>query len=180
MNYCSQCGQPVVLEVPAGDNRPRYVCRQCGNIHYENPKVVVGCVPEFGGRILICRRAIAPRYGFWTVPAGFMELGESLGEAAIRETWEEARAAVELGPLFAVVDVIQARQVHVFFRGNLREEQHAAGEETLETRLVAPEELPWEEIAFPSVRIALERYLRDRDSGAGPVHLVTAPRVRVS
>jgi ADP-ribose pyrophosphatase YjhB (NUDIX family) len=179
MNYCSHCGQPVALKVPAGDNRPRYVCRNCGHIHYENPRVVVGCVPEYDGRILICKRAIEPRYGYWTVPAGFMELGESLGEAAIRETWEEARARVELGPLFAVVDVIQARQVHVFFRGELREGAHGAGEETLETRLVAPESLPWEEIAFPSVRIALERYLQDRESGGGSVHLVTAPRARI-
>lgn len=179
MNYCSHCGQPVTLEVPPGDNRPRYVCRSCGNVHYENPKVVVGCVPEHDGRILICKRAIEPRYGYWTVPAGFMELGESLAEAAIRETWEEARARVSLGPLFAVVDVIQARQVHVFFRGELHAGEHGAGEETLETRLVSPAELPWDEIAFPSVRIALERYLQDRASGGGPLHLVTAPRVRI-
>ena len=118
MNYCSQCGQPVTVEVPPGDNRPRHVCRSCGQIHYENPRVVVGCVPEFDGSILLCRRAIEPRHGYWTVPAGFMELGETLGEAAIRETWEEAQARVELGPLFAVVDVVHARQVHVFFRGD--------------------------------------------------------------
>jgi ADP-ribose pyrophosphatase YjhB (NUDIX family) len=179
MNFCSLCGQPVALEIPAGDSRPRHVCRSCGHIHYENPKVVVGCVAEFAGRILVCRRAIDPRYGFWTVPAGFMELDESLGEAAIRETWEEARATVDLGPLFAVVDVIQARQVHVFFRGRLREEHHTAGDETLETRLVTPEELPWNEIAFASVTIALERYLLDRESGGGTLHLATAPRVRL-
>lgn len=179
MNYCSHCGQPVVLEVPAGDNRPRYVCRNCGHIHYENPKLVVGCVPEYNGRILLCRRAIEPRYGYWTVPAGFMELGESLGEAAVRETWEEARASVALGPLFAVVDVIEARQVHVFFRGALREEAHGPGEETLETRLVEPAALPWDDIAFPSVRIALERFLEDRRSDARAVHLVTAPRLSI-
>jgi ADP-ribose pyrophosphatase YjhB (NUDIX family) len=150
-------------------------------VHYENPKVVVGCVAEFEGRILLCKRAIEPRLGYWTVPAGFMELGESLGEAAIRETWEEARAAVELGPLFAVVDVIHAKQVHVFFRGTLAgADEHSAGEETLETRLVLPEALPWNEIAFPSVRIALERCLQDRQSGGGVVHLATAPRLRLT
>lgn len=175
MNFCSQCGQPVIVEVPRGDNRPRHVCRACGQVHYENPRVVVGCVPEFEGSILLCRRAIEPRRGYWTVPAGFMELGETLPEAALRETWEEAEAAVELGPLFAVVDVVHARQVHVFFRGTLREARFGAGEETLEARLFTPSELPWPEIAFPSVTIALEQYLREQDT-RGPVHLATAPR----
>jgi ribosomal protein S27AE len=115
MNFCSQCGQPVSLQVPAGDNRPRHVCGSCGHVHYQNPLIVVGCVPEFRGEILLCRRAIEPRRGFWTVPAGFMEIGETLAEGAIRETWEEAEAQVELGALFAIVDVVQARQVHVFF-----------------------------------------------------------------
>jgi ADP-ribose pyrophosphatase YjhB (NUDIX family) len=180
MKYCSQCGQPVTLEVPTGDNRPRYVCRSCGQIHYENPRVVVGCVPDYEGAILLCRRAIEPRRGYWTVPAGFMELGETLPDAALRETWEEAEAKVELGPLFAVVDVVHARQVHVFFRGTLREPVFGAGEETLETRLFQPAEVPWAEIAFPSVTIALEQYLRDHDRGHGPVHLATAPRFRTA
>jgi ADP-ribose pyrophosphatase YjhB (NUDIX family) len=179
MKYCSQCGQPVTVEVPAGDNRPRYVCKACGQIHYENPRVVVGCVPEFEGSILLCRRAIEPRHGFWTVPAGFMELGETLAEAAIRETWEEAEAQVELGALFAIVDVVHARQVHVFFRGALAEAHYGAGEETLEARLFRAEQIPWVDIAFPSVRIALEQYLRDESRGRGPVHLASAPRFRV-
>src|SRR5262245_22079352 len=119
MKFCSQCGQAISVEVPPGDNRPRHVCNSCGQIHYENPRVVVGCVPEYEGAILLCRRAIEPRRGFWTVPAGFMELGETLPEAAVRETLEEAEATVELGPLFTVVDVVHARQVHVFFRGIL-------------------------------------------------------------
>lgn len=180
MNFCSQCGQPVTVEVPAGDNRPRHVCRACGAIHYENPRVVVGCVPEHEGRILLCRRAIEPRHGYWTVPAGFMELGETLGEAALRETWEEAEARVELGALFAVVDVVHARQVHVFFRGTLAEPRFGAGEETLESRLVHPDDIPWAEIAFPSVTIALEQYLRERTGDAGPVHLAAAPRFRLT
>ncbi len=179
MKYCSHCAQPVTVEVPAGDNRPRHVCRSCGQIHYENPRVVVGCVPEFGGSILLCRRAIEPRHGYWTVPAGFMELGETLAEAAIRETWEEAEAKVELGPMFAVVDVVHARQVHVFFRGALREPGFGAGQETLESRLFLPAEVPWTDIAFPSVTIALEQYLRDPARGLGPVHLATAPRFRL-
>jgi ADP-ribose pyrophosphatase YjhB (NUDIX family) len=179
MNFCSHCGKPVTVQVPPGDNRPRHVCGSCGQIHYENPRLVVGCVPEFQGAILLCRRAIEPRRGFWTVPAGFMELGETLGEAALRETWEEAEARVELGTLFAVVDVVHAHQVHVFFRGTLPEPVFGAGEETLEARLFAPSELPWGEIAFPSVTIALEQYLADASGGRGPVQLSSAPRFRV-
>ncbi|MCK6371083.1 MAG: NUDIX hydrolase [Gammaproteobacteria bacterium] len=175
MNFCSHCGQAVTLEVPAGDNRPRHVCKSCGRIHYQNPLVVVGCVPVYEGQILLCRRAIEPRHGFWTVPAGFMELGETLGEAAIRETWEEAEAQVELGALFAVVDVVQARQVHVFFHGRLTAPVFGAGEETLETRLFPPGQIPWSEIAFPSVCIALERCLDAGFDSKAPVLLVTAP-----
>ncbi len=180
MNFCSRCGQPVTHEVPPGDNRPRYVCRACGQVHYENPRLVVGCVPEFQGMILLCRRAIEPRHGYWTVPAGFMEIGETLGEAAIRETWEEAEATVELGTMFVVVDVVQARQVHVFFRGALRDGRFGAGDETLESRLFTPDAIPWQEIAFPSVTIALEEYLRDPKRGEGPVHLASAPRLRLA
>ena len=180
MNFCTQCGQPVVSQIPAGDNRPRFVCQSCGWIHYQNPLMVVGCVPDHQGSILLCKRSIQPRYGYWTLPAGFMELGESMGEAALRETWEEARARVELGPLFAMVDVIHARQIHAFFAAVLSEPEHAPGEETLETRLFRPEEIPWEKMAFPSVRIALEQYLRNKDSGHAGVHLATAPRIRLS
>lgn len=179
MNFCSQCGQPVSLKVPAGDNRPRHVCGSCGHVHYVNPLIVVGCVPEYQGAILLCRRAIEPRHGFWTVPAGFMEIGETLAEGAIRETWEEAEAQVELGALFAIVDVVHARQVHVFFRGRLREPVFAAGEESLEVRLFAPAAIPWDEIAFPSVRIALERCLADTGSGNGTLHLASVPRIRL-
>ena len=176
--FCNQCGKPVVQQVPRGDNRPRYVCSECAAIHYQNPRMVVGVVPAHGERILLCRRSIEPRAGFWTVPAGFMELGETLAEAALRETWEEARAKVALGPLFALVDVVPAGQVHAFFSGRLLTPEFAAGEETLEARLFAPEAIPWEELAFPSVRIALERYLEDGPEPAGPVQLSTAPRVR--
>lgn len=180
MKFCCHCGQPVTVQVPPGDNRPRRVCSSCGHVHYENPLVVVGCVPEYEGAILLCRRAIEPRHGFWTVPAGFMELGETLAEAAKRETWEEAEARVELGAMFAVVDVVHARQVHVFFRGRLSEPKFGAGDETLESRLFTPAQLPWPEIAFPSVTIALERYLADTRGGDGPVHLATAPRYRLT
>ncbi|MEZ5563220.1 MAG: NUDIX hydrolase [Gammaproteobacteria bacterium] len=176
MQYCSACGQPVTQTVPDGDNRPRAVCTSCATVHYQNPKIVAGCVPEYQGQILLCRRAIEPRYGFWTVPAGFMEMGESLAEAALRETWEEALARVEIGPLFAAVDVIHAGQVHVFFTGTLPRPEFGAGAETIETRLFRPEDIPWSELAFPSIRIALEQYLENRRTGNLRVHLATAPR----
>jgi len=139
--------------------------------------MVVGCVPEHEGSILLCKRAIEPRCGYWTVPAGFMELGETLGEAAIRETREEAEAIVELGSLMTVVNVMQAGQVHVFFASRLPVAEFAPGTESLETRLFPPAELPWEEIAFPSVSIALKHYLACRESGRWSLHLTTAPHL---
>ena len=178
-NFCGVCGQPVASRVPEGDNRPRSVCTACGVVHYVNPKLVVGAVPEHEGQILLCRRAIEPRKGFWTVPAGFMELGETLAEAAVRETWEEALARVELGSLFSVVDVVHAGQVHVFFQARLVQPEFGAGAETLETRLFHPTEIPWDELAFPSIRIALEQYLENGRSGNVEVRLQAAPRLRL-
>ena len=176
MQYCSECGQPVTRSIPDGDNRLREVCTGCGTVHYQNPKIVAGCVPEYEGQILLCRRAIEPRRGFWTVPAGFMEMGESVADAALRETWEEALAKVDIGPLFAAVDVIHAGQVHVFFSGTLPRPEFGAGTETIETQLFRAEDIPWSELAFPSIRIALEQYLDNRRTGNQLVQLSTAPR----
>lgn len=162
MNFCSHCGARVTLRIPAGDNVPRYVCDACGTIHYLNPKLVVGCVPEHDGRIVLCRRAIEPRRGYWTVPAGFMENGETLQQGAARESREEALIDVEIGSLLAVVHVLHAHQVHVFFRGRMRTGDYGAGVESLEVELVLPEAIPWSELAFPSTEFALRRYLDDR------------------
>ncbi len=178
MNFCGDCGKPVTELVPDGDNRLRWVCTACTSIHYQNPRMVIGCVPEYRGEILLCKRSIEPRFGYWTVPAGFMELGETMAEAAIRETQEEALAEVELGPLFALVDVVHGGQVHAFFEATLPEPAFGAGAETSEARLYAPADIPWDELAFPSVRIALEQYLARRGEAAGPVHISTAPRIR--
>ncbi len=180
MQFCTQCAAPVVSRVPDGDNRPRFVCTQCGSVHYQNPRMVVGCVPEHKGQILLCKRSIEPRYGFWTLPAGFMELGETLAEAALRETWEEALARVELGPMIALVDVVHAGQVHAFFAATLATPDFGAGEETLDTQLFETADIPWDELAFPSVRLALECYLANRDSGTDTLHLLDAPRIRIS
>jgi ADP-ribose pyrophosphatase YjhB (NUDIX family) len=173
MNFCSHCGQPVTLAVPAGDHLPRYVCAGCGRVHYENPKIVAGCVPEYEGRILLCRRAIEPRLGFWTIPAGFMENGETTQDAARRESIEEAMADVEVGSLLAVVHVLHADQVHVMFRARLHEPAYGAGAESLEVVLVDEAEIPWQDIAFRSVDFALRRYFDDRRKGAEGHHFTT-------
>jgi ADP-ribose pyrophosphatase YjhB (NUDIX family) len=178
MKFCSQCGHPVTLRVPADDNRPRHVCDACGAVHYVNPKVVAGCtVVSDDGRFLICRRAIEPRHGLWTVPAGFMELGETAAEAAARETREEALAEVADLHLHCVVDVPQVSQVHLMFRGRLVGMGFGAGAETLEARLVPASDIPWDEIAFPSVRASLERYLADRERGRFEVHAFAVGRL---
>ncbi len=176
MNYCSHCASKVELRIPPGDHLPRYVCDACGIIHYENPKLVVGCVPEHEGRILICRRAIEPRLGYWTIPAGFMENGETLQQAAARESQEEALADVEIGSLLTVVHVIHAHQVHVFFRARMRQPTFGAGPESLEVKLVHPDELPWEDIAFPSTTFTLQRWLEDRAAGRDAHHFTEFDR----
>ncbi len=175
MKFCSACGQSVISAIPAGDNRERYVCPGCGTIHYQNPRIVAGCVPDYQGKILLCRRAIEPRRGYWTVPAGFMELGETTAAAAARETLEEAETQVEVGALIAVVDVVQAQQVHIFFAGSLPTADFGAGEETLEAALFMPADIPWDDIAFPSVRIALEQFLRNCDNGRDDLCVCQAP-----
>lgn len=165
MNYCSHCGAGVVLRIPDGDTLPRHVCAACGAIHYENPKLIVGCIAEWGDAILLCRRAIEPRHGLWTLPAGFMENNETTSAAAARETREEACAEVDGLDLFALVNVPHIHQVHLFYRGALREGRHEPGTESLETRLFAEHELPWQEMAFRSSTFALRAWLEDRRNG---------------
>jgi ADP-ribose pyrophosphatase YjhB (NUDIX family) len=178
MKFCSHCGSTLTLTVPPGDHLPRHVCAACNAIHYQNPKLVTGCVAEWQGRILLCKRAIEPRAGFWTPPAGFMENGETTEAAAARETAEEALAeAVDLKP-FALVNVPHADQVHLLFRGVLKDGRHAPGTESLETALLEEREIPWEEIAFPSMRFTLERYLEDRRRGSFGFHSTTWERKR--
>jgi ADP-ribose pyrophosphatase YjhB (NUDIX family) len=176
MNFCSQCGSRVELRVPPGDHLPRYVCDACGTIHYENPKLVVGCVPEYQGQLLICRRAIEPRLGFWTVPAGFMENGETLQQAAARECYEEALAKVQIGSLLTLVHVLPARQVHVFFRAQLPEPTYGPGPESLEVKLVDLDAIPWTDLAFPSTEETLRLYLEDRAAGGEPHHFLEIVR----
>jgi ADP-ribose pyrophosphatase YjhB (NUDIX family) len=176
VKFCSVCGQPVALRVPEGDNLPRHVCASCGTIHYRNPKIVVGCVPEWQGRILLCRRAIEPRRGYWTIPAGFLENGETLHAGAQRESQEEALAQVEIGSLLAVVSVLYAEQVHIMFRARLPEQRFGAGAESLEVELFEEARIPWPDIAFASVEFALQRYLSDRAAGLEGLHFTEFER----
>ena len=175
MKFCPACGQPVEMKVPEGDHLPRAVCTACGTIHYENPRIIAGCVIEVDTRILMCKRAIEPRHGFWTIPAGFMENGESVQQAAAREAMEEALAHVQIGSLLAIVSVLRAHQVHIMFRARLDPEhpQFGIGPESLESQLYAESEIPWPEVAFLSVEFALRRYLADRRQGVEQLHFRT-------
>lgn len=170
IKFCTHCGANVSFEIPVGDALPRHVCKTCGHIHYENPKLVVGCVATWENRILLCRRAIEPRLGYWTLPAGFMENGETTVEAATRETFEEAGADIVVDAPFAMVSIAHINQVHLFYRGHLASETYLAGEESLEVGLLLPEDIPWRDMAFRSVSLCLERYLDDLSRGSFSFH----------
>lgn len=170
MNYCSQCGAPVALRIPPGDSLPRHVCDRCGAIHYQNPKLVVGAIAEWEGRILLCRRGIEPRHGLWTLPAGFMENEETTAQAAARETLEEACARIEVGPMFSLINVPHISQVHIFYRATLLDPDFAPGEESLDVGLFAEHEIPWPEMAFRTVSISLQRFFADRQAGRFGFH----------
>lgn len=178
MNYCSQCGSPVTTRIPPGDDRPRHVCDTCGTIFYSNPKIVAGCIPQWKEQLLLCRRAIEPRSGLWTLPAGFMENGESTAQAAARETLEEANARVEMGKLFAYLNIPTLNQVYVIFLAELLDLDFFAGEESSEVRLFSEEEIPWDELAFPSIERALRLYFEDRRGAGFGTHMADIARRR--
>lgn len=167
MNFCSNCGASVVLRTPEGDNRERFVCDSCQTIHYQNPNIVAGCIPEWDGRILLCKRAIEPRYGLWTLPAGFMENGESTEQAAIRETHEEAGAIIEITDLYGLFSIPHISQVYLLYRGELLNGEYEPGVESLECRLFDEQDIPWDKLAFPVVKETLERYFADRKRSNG-------------
>lgn len=174
MRYCPRCGTEVELRRPEGDDRERHVCPACGTVHYHNPKIVVGSVCSHGDRLLLCRRAIEPRAGFWTIPAGYLELGESAEEGARREAWEEARARIEIEGLLAVYSVRRINQVQLLYRARLLDPDVRPGPESLEVRLVGWDAIPWGELAFPTVRWILERARAVRDA-PGPLVTVGNP-----
>ncbi len=171
IKHCKNCGSAVEYRLPDdGDTKQRAVCPACGTVHYENPLNVVGTVPYWGERVLLCKRNIEPRWGKWTLPAGFMELNETVAQGAARETLEESGAVFELEGLFTLVNVAQVGQVHLFYRARLLSEQFDPGHETLEARLFTEAEIPWEEIAFRTVKETLTRYFDDRRSGKFSFH----------
>ncbi len=170
MNFCSACGASVSIRIPDGDTLPRHVCDSCGEIHYINPKMVVGAIAEWNDQILLCRRAIEPRHGLWTLPAGFMENKETTAQAAARETLEEACAHIEVGEPFAMVSIAHISQVHLFFRARLLEPSYAPGDESLEVGLFSEADIPWDTLAFRSVALALEHYFADRRRQAFGFH----------
>ena len=170
MKFCSNCAAPVVKRVPPGDNLPRWVCDQCGEIHYQNPRMVVGALPEYQGKILLCRRAIEPRYGYWTLPAGFMENDETVGQAALRETLEEAGARIALGEPFSMISVPYVNQVHIFYRAQLLDLDFSPGEESLEVALYEEAQIPWKEVAFRTVATTLRLWFADRARGSFTFH----------
>jgi len=170
MKFCSQCGGVLIRQVPAGDTHVRDICPHCQAIHYQNPKMVVGCIPEWEDRILLCRRAIEPRLGLWTLPAGFMELNETTAEAAAREAREEANAEIEIGDLYTLYSLPHINQVYIIYRGRLQNLDFSPGEESLEVRLFLESEIPWEEMAFPVVSRTLRLYFEDRSQARYRVH----------
>ena len=165
MKFCPNCAAILTIKIPADDTRERHVCEACSSIHYQNPRNVVGSIPVFGKQVLLCRRAIEPRLGYWTLPAGFMELGESTSDGAARETLEEAGAAVEIGPLYSLLNVPHAEQVHLFYLAKMSSPDFAAGEESLEVALFEEHEIPWSELAFTTVKQTLEWFYADRAAG---------------
>ena len=165
MKFCSNCASTLSWKIPVDDSRERFVCDSCGSIHYQNPRNVVGSIPVYGEQVLLCRRAIAPRHGYWTLPAGFMELGESTSAGAERETFEEAGAKVQMGPLYSLLNVPHAEQVHLFYLATMTDPSFFAGEESLEVALFYEHEIPWNELAFPTVKQTLEWFFADRAAG---------------
>jgi len=171
IHFCPACGRPTRYRIPPDDNRERAVCDGCGTIHYENPLNVVGTLPVWERQVLMCRRNIEPRKGLWTLPAGFLELGETTEQGAARETDEEAGARIEMQALFSVLNVVRVGQVHLFYRARLLDTRFAPGPETIEARLFAEHEIPWDQIAFRTVRVTLQHFFADRERGCFELHV---------
>tara|TARA_Y100001936_G_scaffold209202_1_gene215171 strand:- start:5579 stop:6121 length:543 start_codon:yes stop_codon:yes gene_type:complete len=177
MKYCSNCGALVDILIPEGDTLPRHVCSACSYIHYQNPKMVVGCIPKWENKILLCRRAINPRRGFWTLPAGFMENSETLEQAASRETMEEAHAHVKIGNLYAIYNLPAINQVYFLFLAKLLDLNFKPGIESLEVKLFKEEEVPWDKIAFQVIGMPLKRYFKEMHSGDPNFYLETLDNI---
>jgi len=171
VKYCNLCASPVALRVPPGDNLLRYVCESCGTVHYQNPKNVVGCIPEWQDKVLLCKRAIEPRLDTWTLPAGFMENGETTAEAAARETLEEACGEVDNLTLYGLFSLPHINQVYLMYRGLLRAGKAEVGAESSEVALFSEQDIPWDNLAFPVIAETLRLFFKDRKTGQFPIHV---------
>lgn len=171
MNFCSDCGGKIITMIPEDDNRMRHVCGDCGMIHYLNPKIICGCIPVWKEQILLCKRAIEPRYGYWTLPAGFMENGETTEEAAKRETWEEATTSVRLNKLYCIFSLPHVNQVYLMYLAELEQLKFEPGIESLETKLFTEAEIPWGDLAFSTVKYTLEFYFKERTEKVFSTHV---------
>lgn len=170
MKFCSECGKSVVHRVPEGDNLPRYICEHCDIIHYQNPKLVVGCLPVWNDQILLCKRAIEPSHGLWTLPAGFMENQESLEEAALRESREEANANLKIESIYSVISLPHINQVYVLYLAKLLDLDFHAGIESLDVQLFNKEDIPWDQLAFQTISNTLKHYFADKKRNDFSVH----------
>ena len=170
MKFCSECGKTVVHRIPEGDNLPRFICDHCDVIHYQNPKLIVGCLPVWNEQILLCKRAIAPSYGLWTLPAGFMENQESLEEAALRESREEANANLDIQNIYSVISLPHINQIYVLYRAKLLDLDFYAGPESLDVQLFNEADIPWEQLAFKTIERTLKQYFEDRKQNTFPTH----------
>ena len=171
MNFCSQCGHPVSRQIPDGDTHLRFVCAECGTIHYQNPRIVTGCLAIFEDKILLCKRAIEPRLGLWTLPAGYMENGETATEGALRETLEEANARADIINIYTLFSLPHISQVYMFFLAELKDLNFSVGVESSDVKLFTEAEIPWQQLAFPIVHQTIEFYLADRKTNSFPVRV---------
>lgn len=170
MKFCSECGKPVVHRIPEGDNRPRHICEHCDVIHYQNPNIVAGCLPVWKDQVLLCKRAIEPCSGLWTLPAGFMENEESLEEGALRESHEEANANLEIESIYSIISLPHINQVYILYRAKLLDLDFYAGPESLDVQLFKEDEIPWEQLAFKTIEKTLKHYFEDRKKGTFSIH----------
>lgn len=170
MKYCSECGEKLSLLIAENDSQPRHTCTACGYVHYRNPNIIAGCIIEHNGKVLLCQRAIEPKIGAWTLPAGFMEIDESIEEAAVRETWEEANAKVEINSLYSVFHVAEMNQVYIIYRATLLNDDFSPGPESLQVKLFEPSEIPWDELFYPAINDILQRFKIDLQLGVSSVY----------
>jgi ADP-ribose pyrophosphatase YjhB (NUDIX family) len=176
MKFCSYCGGSLANKVPYGDDRLRAICSNCSEVHYENPKIIVCALSVWEDKVLLCKRAIEPQLGLWTLPGGFMELNETMQQAAARETWEEAGTQIKVGELFSAFNVLSYEQVHLFFLATMKSSHYLAGPESLEVCLVGEEQIPWDQIAFPAVAVTLQEFFKARTTGNYQVRLADITR----